>query len=608
MSPGVQSLPVQFDNLNLRPTMPPPNAHQHPQPPPMGHLANLSPEFDTSLLRKEKESYEGYNFEKVVPQQPNEKATWALVTKTKMPISQNELRAMVEKQKRKGPSTAWNLLKSDEMKGFKRKQVDELISERMAVDPRFEHELVGLKLDQRSDRRGNRSTTAFQVILKRQLRKDLSNSGPAGLGKLHEPRREVVDLTGGSLDPSEGSGQDLFGRNSPPGHFMPSPHHGFPDPHGFEHPPRQPPFIHHQGPPMHEMHQEPHHGPPPPHHMPPHMPQHGMPHFEDPFVQPDHHQAQPPPPAPFPPFPPDMSPPLPHHEGHKEKHREAKGAKHDKGGKDMKPKIHQEKSYKSEKKHRKAHSESDWDYLSESSDSSRAYTDRTPDTSYSNSSSRKDYKRHGEKDRRRSSHGYHRDDHGNERHEPIYRVHRRKPVISPDRSRHGGGRPRYEAEDIEVIPASATRAHRPYLTRSRTSAHRPERFVETLERPAFHSRHMSYDDVDRHHQPYDFNRNVTPPSRRGSIYASKRTLALDLYDHREEQERQERLEREEIRRDLIRENARKEELRESVARQLERETEEARRRERMMGRETLWDERDRLGRWGRGYGDGGFGF
>ncbi|KAL8803785.1 MAG: hypothetical protein Q9182_002995 [Xanthomendoza sp. 2 TL-2023] len=602
MSPGVHALPAEFGHLNLGRGSPPDvGGHQHVRPPPMRGPGKFGPEFDTSLLRKEKDTYEGYNFERIIPQQPNEKATWALVTKTRMPIGQAELRAMVDKQRRKGPSAAWNLLKSGEMKGFKRKQVDELISDRRAADPRFEHELVGLKLDQITDRRGDRSTTAFQVILKRQLRKDLSNAGPAGLGPLHESYREVVDLTGGSQDPSDGSNQDFFGANSPPRHFMPPPHHRFPDQHGFdhpphhgfEHPPHPPPIVHHHpGPPMHEAPHEVHHGSSPPHH----RPHQTMPHFEDPFVQHDphlaHHMHHNPHRMPHPqsaPFAPHVSGDWQPHEGHKENPKEAKQAKHHKGAMDMKPKIHQEESYRSEKKHRKAHSESDWDYFSESSSSSKAYTDRTPDTSYSNSSSRKDAKRPGGKDSRRSSHSHH-DDHGSDRHEQVYRVHRRKPVVSSDRLRQSE-RPQYHVEDVEVIPASTTRKHRPYLARSRTSAHRPERLVEHLERPAFQSRHMSYDD-DRHRDL----RGLTPPGRRGSMHALPRPLAVDVYDHREEQDR---LEREEMRREILREERRKEELHESVARQLEREADERRRRDRAMSRDILYDERP--GRWSRGF-------
>ncbi len=114
---------------------------------------------------------------------------------------------------------------------------------------------------------------------------------------------------------------------------------------------------------------------------------------------------------------------------------------------------------------------------------------------------------------------------------------------------------------------------------------------------------MSYDD-DRHH---DFHpRGFTPPGRRASNYGSKRPLTLDLFDHREEQAHQERLEREEIRREILSEDRRKEELRDSVARQMEREANDARRRERMMGaRALLYDERP--GRWARGYDNDRFG-
>ncbi|KAL8696169.1 MAG: hypothetical protein Q9201_007791 [Fulgogasparrea decipioides] len=288
--------------------------------------------------------------------------------------------------------------------------------------------------------------------------------------------------------------------------------------------------------------------------------------------------------------PPHVLPP----EGHKEKAKEVKEAKATKQkqeAKDPKPKIHQEKLHKSHK-HRKAASDSDWDFFSESSDSSRPYGTRTPDTSSSGNSARRDRELHSGTDSRRSSRSHH-DDY-NERHDGVYRLHRRKPTVSPDRPRRSG-RPRDDVEEIEIIPASNTRSHRPYLTRSRTSAYRPERFPEHLERPAFHSRHISYDD-NRH---MDF-RGWTPPGRRASMYAPKRPLALDLYDSREEQERNERMEREAVRRDLLRER-RQDERREAeaVARELEREAAEIRRRNRAMSRDMLYDERP--GRYSRGY-------
>lgn len=604
--PGVQSLPVNFERLNIH-EMPPNVGHQRMSPPLMGGFGGLGHEFNTSLLRKEKDTYEGYNFERMAPQHPNEKATWSLVTKTKMPLSQSELLAMVNKQKRKGPS-AWQLLKSDEMKGYKRKQVDQLIDDRTRADPRFGYELAALKLDQYKDKRGAKGTSAFQIILRRHLRKDLASDGPAGLGKLQEPHREIVDLTGMSEDPSEGSSQSFFSGNSPPrNHFVPSPNHGFPEHHGFRPPVHQPPFMPHPSPPIHEARHDIHHGAANPHHMPPH--------FEGPFIHQDPLPAHPPPQF-IPNMPPHMVYHDEHHEKHKEKSKDAKETKHKKESKDSKPMIHQVKPSKSEKKHKRVPSESDWDCLSESSDFSQAYTDRTPDTTYSTNSSRKD-KRDDlkRKDSRRSSHSHH-DDYGNDRHGEVYRVHRRKPTISPDRSRPSGrsrhhveeieitpashsktqrpypGRP--QPEEIEVIPGSNLRSHRPYLTRSHTTAHRSERLPEHFDRPAFHSRHMSYDD-ERHHGL----RGLTPPGRRASVYVPKRPMALDLYDAREEQER---IEREEIRRELMREERRKEELRESVARQMEREAEGMRRpvgRDRGFSNDGFLE--DRPGRYSRGY-------
>ncbi|KAL8705673.1 MAG: hypothetical protein Q9201_001193, partial [Fulgogasparrea decipioides] len=184
----------------------------------MDSLGNRDHDFDTTLLQKEKDLYEGYNFEKIIPQLPNEKATWSVVTKTRMPLNQNDLLAMVNKQKRKGTS-AWTIMNSKEMKGYKRKQVDQLIEGRERADPRFRYELAGLKLDQQSDKWGNRSTTAFHVILKRRLRKDLASAGHAGLGELQEPHREVIDLSRASDDPSEGSSRDYHHGSPPPLHF-----------------------------------------------------------------------------------------------------------------------------------------------------------------------------------------------------------------------------------------------------------------------------------------------------------------------------------------------------------------------------------------------------
>ncbi|KAL8661167.1 MAG: hypothetical protein Q9202_005824 [Teloschistes flavicans] len=555
MSPGVQALPAEFERLHFGSSPPSP----------------LDRKFDTSLLQKEKDQYEGYSYEKVTPQLPKEKATWSVVTKTKMPLSQAELLAMVNKQKRKGPA-AYVLLLSQDMKGFKRQQVENLIEDRTNADPRFDYKLSGLKLDQQTDRRGVRTTSAFQVILKRTLRKDIG---------FREPHREVVDLTKMSDDPSEGSSQG-YPHGSPPLHFGSVPREGFMDQPRFERPPHQMPFVHPPAPSMHDIHGN--HPVPPPHHIP---------NVESPFVRHDPHQAHPPPQ-----FMPPMASHPPLHHAHTEKlegnAKPVKDVKHKKEEKHSKPVVHQEKIHNPHG-HRKAASESDYDFVSESSDCSRAYTDRTPSTSYSGNSARKDSDRHRGKDSRRSSRSHH-DEYANgsnQRHEEVFRIHRRKPTVSPDPPRRST-RAYYTVEDFEVIPASTTRTQRPHLARSRTSAHRPE----PMDRPAVHTRHMSYDD-DRH---YNF-RGLTPPGRRGSVYAPKRPLALDMYDAREEQEHLDRLDRMDRgagRRDLLREERRREEIREAVTREMDREAEEMRRRERTLPRDTFYDEA-RPRRFSRGY-------
>ncbi|KAL8870660.1 MAG: hypothetical protein Q9174_003342, partial [Haloplaca sp. 1 TL-2023] len=586
MPPGIQVLPAEFDRLNIgTPAAQHIAGHQQARHPPLDRLDHRGHDFDTTLLRKEKDLYEGYTFERVIPQQPNEKASWSVVNKERLPVSQGELVAMVNKQKRKGP-LAYKLLMSDDMKGFKRKQVSQLIDDRRRSDPRFDYELAGLKLEQYKDRRG-RGTSTFQVILKRQLRKDLPTAGLTGFAKLHEPAREIVDLTRLPDEPSEGSSQG-FHRGSPPlPHFGSPPRDVFMDQNPFDHPPHQMPFMNPPQQPMPAMH-PPHqpmpgmhhemHGPPSPHHGlhgPPSPPQ--VMHMEEPFIQ-----VPPPPPfAPQVPHHPHQGPPM-------GMPKEPKEASHRKEPRHEKPMIHQDKPHKTPG-HRKLPSESDWDFVTDSSDSSRGYGERTPETSRSGSSARKNKDYRGGKDSRRSSRS-HRDDRDRDGHGNVYRMHRRKPTVSPERPRRNSGRPQYDAEDVEILPASNSRSHRPYLHRSRTSAHRVEHAPEYLDRPTFHSRHMSYDEDRRR----DF-RGLTPPGRRTSVLAPKRPLALDIFDARESQDR---LAREEIRRELIREQRREAELRESVARELDRE-EEMRRRERMLGRDILSEERP--GRYSRGY-------
>ena len=601
-TPGIESLPVEFERLNMGRGMPLHASGNHNMHRPIpdnhpNHLENIGHGFDTSLLRKEKEQYEGYNFEKVKPQNPKEKATWAVVTKTKMPLNQSELLAQVNKQKRKRGLSAGEMLYSSEMKGYKRKQVDQLVDDRSRMDPRFQFSVVALKLDQARKGPNEIQTVSFQVILKRELRSDLSHKGATILSNTHGSNTETVDLTEMFDEFSEGSSQNFPFRGSPPAHTfrpIPSPPHGFQDPPSFDH--HQGPFGQPLGPTFHNPHQ----GSPPPRPFPRHddgpLIHHDGPHQGHHPGHPEEH------------IHPAFMPPMPQHEPfhsgpakkpkeEKEHYEAGKGQKiFGKEPKDFKPKVHQDHKHDVDKKHKKSLSDSDSDSASEHSEFSRADTDRTPDTDYSSNSSHKGKKYHGSKDRSRNSHS-HFEAHEDDRHEGVYRVHRRKPAWSPS-PQVRGGRSRYGDEDVLMMPASDSHRHRPGLARSRTSAYRHERMAEHFDRPKAHSRHLIYDD-----EHYFDGPEMAPPVRRGSVYVPKRSTDLDLYDAREQQDR---LLREEVRREVMMEERRREDMRESMlrARQYEREADQMRRRDGPARRERFYDEPPRRyspGRYPREY-------
>ncbi|KAL9611954.1 MAG: hypothetical protein Q9167_003441 [Letrouitia subvulpina] len=537
-----------------------------------GHLRHLSRDYDTSLLRKEKDQYEGYSFEKLEAEHPHQKATWALARRTKMPLPQTDLLAQVNKQKRKG-NLARDLLFSSEMYGFKRRQVEQLISDRTQADPRFNYDLVGLKLDQSRHSRG-RITTAFQVILKRRIKSDLTNVVSPPSNKLHEPMSEIIDLTGGSDSRSEGSIQDYFGSVPSGPHF---PHH---ENRSFEHQPGPfvrglSPGIHHGPSPVPHGFPPIHHGGPPPHHdaLPPHhggLPMdHSLP-MDDLFMHQGHQQNMPPPQPIF-----HDQPDLPRSKPVKmgEPHKSS-------------PKLHQGKPQKSHHKHGRSSSDTESDSASDISGFSRTDTARTPDTAYSSYSSNKGKKYHEGHKHHRSSRNPHDD-------EDVYRVHRRKPARSPDRSpRRDHGR--YEIEEVAILPASSSRKNHPYLSRSRTIDYHHERPT------SLHHRALSYDDE----RPQGLR--GLAPNRRSSVYAPSRILEVDLFDERAERAR---FEKDEMKREIIREEVEKDRQREEVQREvrkeiaavksLEKEADARRRHERGLAGERLYE--DRPGRYSRGY-------
>ncbi|KAG7006555.1 hypothetical protein G7Y79_00014g037300 [Physcia stellaris] len=133
--------------------------------------------------------YEGWKFVKQSPRRANEKPSWGLAIRTRMTASQDELRRQVRKRlQRRRRRSVIELYSSPEMDGFKRKQVDRLITDRNSkeMDPRFIYELATLRLDL--------TTNSMQVILRRVLRKKFEQSLSIGQDLPSILEEEIVDL------------------------------------------------------------------------------------------------------------------------------------------------------------------------------------------------------------------------------------------------------------------------------------------------------------------------------------------------------------------------------------------------------------------------------
>lgn len=126
-------------------------------------------------------SYEGYTFTKC----KSMKDTWAVSKIVPMPVSQDDLKDEIKRNRKKHIS-ALDEYYDKKMRGFKRQQVDNLIRERTKIDGDYGYEyvLASIKLDSRKIKGKLPETVSMQVILKRQM--------TAGI--LHDP------LTGSSMD------------------------------------------------------------------------------------------------------------------------------------------------------------------------------------------------------------------------------------------------------------------------------------------------------------------------------------------------------------------------------------------------------------------------
>ena len=440
--------------------------------------------------------YVGYTFTKHPVEHVGQKETWAIADKELMPGSQADLKNQADKHRKKGV-TGLDQYNDSDMKGFKRKQIDELIREcsAMDVDRRFQYNVASIKRDTRPRRgRSGTETSTMLVILKRQPRPGISIQGPfLGFGNLRLPVNGIVDLSG--ADDYEKSSQ-----NSSNGHK-----------------PGAYPFERHLSEPwVHVVHPDAR-----PHAQHAHSHEHAHPHGHGDANAHAHAHAD---------------------AGHKDSHgleqpfhnpflhEEAHDTKH---GHEEKPKKPQDKEHKSPKiVHIKEHeSHKSHDYNSDSSsvsdsDSSSDDTAQTADTIISSEGSHyhhKDKKYHKHKHHHKSSSH----DHEHVPVKVIYREHKRKEPMRRLSSPPPSRRSHYGHEDVYVEPGF--------------SSHRRAEPKYPRDRVPYHHRAMSYDDEHLHdHEMRGLGRRPTVYRRRITSTA----LPIDPYEERVDRRRHEMLDRE----------------------------------------------------------------
>lgn len=246
--------------LPPRPAPPPVHGHES------FHESSFDPRHQSHTGSPGLVSYEGYTFTKCKPQHTGQKESWALAQMVPMPVSQEDLKAQT-KTKRKGHVTALDEYNDEKMKGFKRKQVDNLIRERTKVDGDYgyEYELASIKLE---SRKKTTETLSMQVILKRQLIAAFPHETLAGPSMdFHAPiSSQVMDLTGGDelgkFGDYSGGSQDISRKGadipsiSHPRHvpFSISPRPAQPFSHGAQYVDNRPPIFHAAVDPLHAVH------------------------------------------------------------------------------------------------------------------------------------------------------------------------------------------------------------------------------------------------------------------------------------------------------------------------------------------------------------------
>ena len=182
----------------LPPHRPPPPQRVHSH----GNIPKRSPNLyhQSNTNHPGQVTYEGYTFTKCDSRQTGRKETWAIAHMVPMPVSQKDLQDQIKRNKKKR-TTALDEYNDENMNGFKRKQVDNLIRERAKLDGDFgyEYELASIKLDSRKTRTKSIETLSMQVILKRQLIAGFRHVDPAVPAIDIHARLpgKVMDLTSG---------------------------------------------------------------------------------------------------------------------------------------------------------------------------------------------------------------------------------------------------------------------------------------------------------------------------------------------------------------------------------------------------------------------------
>ncbi len=145
-------------------------------------------------------SYEGYTFTRCNSRETGQKETWAVARMVPMPVSQSDLKDQIKRDKKKHVS-ALDEYNSENMKGFKRKQVDNLIRERKKIDGDYGYEyvLASIKLDSRKIKSKNIETVSMQVILERQLIAGIPHETPVepSIDFHTKLPSQIMDLTTG---------------------------------------------------------------------------------------------------------------------------------------------------------------------------------------------------------------------------------------------------------------------------------------------------------------------------------------------------------------------------------------------------------------------------